>query len=54
MNASRPRFPMPRFLMLAGSAALLSATTGIAFAAWAEHGAGIFLAMAANGLSWCF
>lgn len=43
-----------RFLVLAATAALLSAATGAAFAAWAEHGAEIFLAMAASGLAWCF
>lgn len=49
MNATRPRF-----LPLALAAALLAAVTGAAFAAWVEHGAGIFLAMAASGMSWCF
>jgi hypothetical protein len=43
-----------RFLLLAATAALLSAATGAAFAAWAHHGAEIFLAMAASGLAWCF
>jgi hypothetical protein len=49
MNHSRSSF-----LTLATAAAALSAATGVAFAAWAEHGTGIFLAMAASGLAWCF
>ena len=32
----------------------LAGVTGIAFAGWVEHGAGIFMAMAEGGLSWCF
>lgn len=34
--------------------AALSAATGAAFAAWGEHGSAMFLALAENGLSWCF
>jgi hypothetical protein len=49
MNPARSRF-----LVIVASAALLSAATGAAFAAWSEHGAEIFLAMAASGLAWCF
>ncbi|MBX3570204.1 MAG: hypothetical protein KF914_19230 [Rhizobiaceae bacterium] len=37
-------------LATAGGAAIL----GLALAGWLRHGAGIFLAMAENGLSWCF
>ena len=43
-----------RFVTLAATAALLSLGAGAAFAAWAEHGAGIFLAMASTGIAWCF
>ena len=49
MNA----FPL-RLVTLAGSAVILSAATGIAFAGWLDQGAGIFLAMAESGLAWCF
>jgi hypothetical protein len=49
MNPARSRF-----LVIAGTAALLSSATGAAFAAWSHHGAEIFLAMAASGLAWCF
>jgi len=41
-------------LVLGASAGVLAAVTGAAFAAWIEHGANMFLAMAENGLSWCF
>jgi hypothetical protein len=34
--------------------AALAAATGLAFAAWIEHGAGIFLATVEAGLAWCF
>jgi hypothetical protein len=34
--------------------AALAAATGLAFAAWVEHGAGIFLATVEAGLAWCF
>lgn len=44
----------PPFVLLAAAASLVSLTAGGAFAAWAEHGAEIFHAMAASGLSWCF
>ncbi|MGE3371069.1 MAG: hypothetical protein AB7I79_20125 [Rhizobiaceae bacterium] len=36
------------------SLGVLAAASGLAFAGWVEHGAGIFLAMAESGLSWCF
>jgi hypothetical protein len=32
----------------------LAALTGIAFASWLDHGAGIFIATVESGLSWCF
>ena len=36
------------------AAAAFAAVSGIAFAAWLDHGAAIFLSMAETGLSWCF
>jgi len=33
---------------------LAAAVTGLAFAAWMENGAGIFLATVEAGLAWCF
>jgi hypothetical protein len=54
-------FPAMRLLMTASTwlacaiaASAAAAVTGLAFAGWSRHGAGIFLAMAENGLSWCF
>ena len=35
-------------------ASLLAAVAGLAFAAWADNGADIFVAMVESGLSWCF
>ena len=34
--------------------AILAAATGLAFASWIDHGAGIFTTMVEAGLSWCF
>ncbi|MCC0039417.1 MAG: hypothetical protein H6893_10635 [Brucellaceae bacterium] len=31
-----------------------AAATGIAFATWMQHGAGIFMALVESGLAWCF
>jgi len=42
------------WLACALAASAVAAVTGLAFAGWLRHGAGIFLAMAENGLSWCF
>ena len=36
------------------AAVVLSAATGLAFAGWVEHGAGMFMSLAETGLSWCF
>jgi hypothetical protein len=41
-------------LALALAAVALSAATGLAFAAWMDHGAEMFVSLAASGLSWCF
>lgn len=32
----------------------LAAATGVAFAAWLDHGAGIVHSLAESGLFWCF
>ena len=42
------------FLVCALAASLAAAAVGLALAGWMRHGAGIFLAMAETGLSWCF
>jgi hypothetical protein len=39
---------------LALAAAALAGATGLAFAGWMNHGAGIFTTMVDAGLSWCF
>ena len=39
---------------IAVALALLGAATGLAFAGWLDRGAGIFMALAESGLSWCF
>jgi hypothetical protein len=39
---------------IGGGLALLAAATGIAFGAWLQHGAKIFLSLAETGLAWCF
>ncbi|MBO6716821.1 MAG: hypothetical protein JJ913_02565 [Rhizobiaceae bacterium] len=36
------------------TALALAATTGVAFSAWVEKGAAIFMTYAETGLSWCF
>jgi hypothetical protein len=46
--------PYSNALVLALAAAALSAATGLAFAGWMEHGAGMFASLAASGLAWCF
>jgi len=28
--------------------------TGVAFAAWVENGSAMLMALAANGMAWCF
>jgi hypothetical protein len=39
---------------IALAAVLLAAATGLAFSAWLENGAAIFMTYAQTGLSWCF
>jgi hypothetical protein len=41
-------------LVLALGAAALAAATGVAFSAWIENGAAIFMTYAEAGLAWCF
>jgi len=50
-NSSSPALPFWRIALLV---AILSAATGVAFASWLDHGAGIFLATVESGLAWCF
>ena len=68
--AISPLFPAPRqdyltcmkitvgssrtIARIAIAAAVLAAATGAAFAAWVDHGAGIFMTMVESGLAWCF
>ena len=41
--------------LLVGTITLaFAAATGIAFATWMQHGAGIFMALVESGLAWCF
>ena len=46
--------PLATAARIALGVALLAAATGLAFASWIGHGAGIFMAMVETGLSWCF
>ncbi|WP_295809392.1 hypothetical protein [uncultured Nitratireductor sp.] len=46
--------PTATWLKISAATLLLAASTGLAFAMWLENGAGIFLALAESGLSWCF
>ena len=39
---------------LALGVAAFAAATGLAFAAWIDQGAGIFMAMVETGIAWCF
>lgn len=43
----------PDILIIAGITIVLSTLTGLAFAAWAENSAEIFLALTQSGLNWC-
>ena len=53
MNAQRPVSVSSAARILLG-ATLFAALSGIAFAAWLDHGAAIFMSLAETGLSWCF
>jgi len=41
-------------LAIALAAILLAAATGVAFAGWLNHGAGIFMSLVEAGIAWCF
>jgi hypothetical protein len=52
MKVTRSRlFPLAAIGL---GALVLAATTGVAFSAWMEKGAAIFMTYAETGLSWCF
>ena len=53
MNAHGP-VSVATAAKIALGAALFAAATGLAFAAWLDHGAGIFMALVETGLAWCF
>lgn len=53
MNANGP-VSVAWAARLALAAVVLAAATGLAFAGWIEHGAGIFMATVEAGLAWCF
>jgi hypothetical protein len=53
MNANGP-FSVSFLVKTVLGFALLAAATGLAFAAWLDQGAGIFMAMIDAGLAWCF
>ena len=44
----------PALLLYAAAGSLAALATGLALAGWMRHGASMFLALAENGLSWCF
>jgi hypothetical protein len=46
--------PARPVLLSATLLAALAAATGMAFAAWGQHGPAMFMALAESGLSWCF
>lgn len=43
-----------RVVALAAGALVLSAGTGLAFAGWMNNAPAIFMALAEQGLAWCF
>ncbi len=52
MNNDAPTYP--RTLIAAVTAGCVLLLAGAAFAGWIVQGPEMFLAMAENGLSWCF
>ncbi|WP_164491895.1 MULTISPECIES: hypothetical protein [unclassified Rhizobium] len=52
MNNDAPTYPRTLIATVAAGCVLLLA--GAAFAGWIVQGPEMFLAMAENGLSWCF
>lgn len=53
MNTGGP-IPVSLAVKLTLAVAVVAAGTGLAFASWMDHGAGIFLTMVESGLAWCF
>ncbi len=53
MNAHGPVSVSTAARIVLGAAAF-AAVSGIAFAAWLDHGAAIFMSMVDTGLAWCF
>ncbi len=53
MNAHGPGSVSTAARLVLGAVAF-AAVSGIAFAAWLDHGAAIFMSMVGTGLSWCF
>ena len=53
MNAHGPVSVSFAARLLLGAAAA-APVSGIAFAAWLDHGAAILMSMAETGLAWCF
>jgi hypothetical protein len=51
---NRPALPPARLAGMLLAFTVFAVLTGLAFAMWMRHGAQIFFAMAATGLSWCF
>jgi hypothetical protein len=51
---NRVALSSPRLVGALLALAAFAAVSGLAFAMWMRHGAQIFFAMAASGLSWCF
>lgn len=49
-----PRNRIAPAATIAFAALALSAATGLAFSAWVEKGAAIFMTYAEAGLAWCF
>lgn len=45
---------VPAALKIGLGLTAFAAVSGVAFAAWADQGAGIFMAMVEFGLAWCF
>lgn len=46
--------PLVRTAALVLGTAALAAATGLAFAGWIENAPAIFLALAEQGMAWCF
>jgi hypothetical protein len=53
MRIAQPNRPLTVAGIALGAVAL-AAMTGVAFSAWIENGAAIFMTYAEAGLAWCF